>query len=287
MEKISDEDGNEYLIFESPDDGNCFYHSLASWYRLHGYDPAEMNQVALRAAVVKQKLVAANTNYADGAINMNTYPTLNSYKANIMNKMGRNGQWAHPLNDTVVDAAAVALGINIHVINVDEDYEYTTANPAGAALIHMHRINRNHFNLLIPVEDLTPVMEAEMAAIEAEKRKPRPSAKKASAKTRKASAAAAKSNSNSGSGSGSNGLILAMKKIRIKKPSATRKVSVKIPKKGPYLPLYKKGFTPDNIKRLQKEYDMKQENILSSDVWFLRNILGKSSLNSSNLESSN
>lgn len=309
-EIVHDTKGKEYEVFESPDDGNCFYHSLETWYRLHGY---EANQVELRKAVIEEKLKGAKNAYNAGAINTNAYPTLNSYKANIKDKMGKNGQWAHPLNDTVVDEAARAFGINIYVVNEDEGYDYSTENPEASAMLYLHRIHGNHFNLLIPVEELTPEIEEAWEELKKErkatastatrkrriaKKAPSPPSRKASKSPNRGAASAAKIDKYL------NNLGINLNKMRIapgrttrssaaaaagksrnqaapaagagKSPSNTRKAA-SLNKSGPFANLYRKGFTPNNIAVLKKIHGLKQRNILSANEGYLHGLLGHSS----------
>ena len=292
--------------FESADDGNCLYYSLESWLRMNG---APMSHMTIREATADYMLSRALADYNAGLVDTDEFPTYDSYVTGIEG-MKKPNTWFSNLGDRAVEAAAMMLGRNIHVVNWDYatgriGFEYTAEVPGAVETIHVLRTGNNHYDLLMPEVELAaePGMMAEWEALKAERAVAATAKSRAAnqqinrlvkkAKTRKVAGVTKKGIQNmvnAGTNLGSIAAMLNLSPGSESNAKPKRAVAAKTKKAAPikldpYVNLYQAGLDPMNIDTLLG-FGLKKKDILAMNRRELFGLVGKELLNYSSSSSS-
>jgi hypothetical protein len=141
---FEDETGFQFIDVEG--DGNCFFHTMAMFYRFNGNE--SKTQDILRQQLVKHML----DHYAD-------YEPYGITKEEIED-FRKDGTWNNDVGDLVVPAAATAFNIRIKLYDLKPA---TKVPPARKRIIlhtypeegnyketaHILRVNKGHFGFLV------------------------------------------------------------------------------------------------------------------------------------------
>jgi hypothetical protein len=142
-------------------DGNCFFNTLATFYKIKG-EPEAGDYAALR-----KKIVDYMREHADELLpyvnveNINTGNSPMDYVQAELDKLEKLGAWNSQLGDFISQMATRALGVTIIVHDwnaADNAFRtYTLEADAPRYVIHMLRVDNNHYELLYPAADIQDI----------------------------------------------------------------------------------------------------------------------------------
>lgn len=271
-----------------------------------------MGHMDIRVATADYMLGRALADYNAGLVDTDEFPTYDSYVAGIQG-MKKPNTWFSNLGDRAVEAAAMALGRNIRVMNWNYssgrfDFEYTAEVPGAVETINILRTGNNHYDLLMPYAEISanPGMMAEWEVLKAERAatataKSRTADKQINrlvkkAKTRKVRGVTKKGIQNMVNTGTNLGTIATMLNLSLsnssennikprKSTTVTKPKKVKTVTRDPYVNLYKVGLDPMNIDTLL-EFGLKKKDILSMNRKELFDLVGRELFNYSSSSSS-
>jgi hypothetical protein len=141
---------------DQPPDGNCFFHSIATFMknRDSGY-PDNLHSRLRKAMYEYFKSTEGREKYE---------PFVENYNKEV-EEFKRDKYWSSQLNDIVVNAMADYFNMEIHIFNFDtskrpsELFEYVIEPNAfnnaknNRMIINLLRTGNNHFDLLFNIDD--------------------------------------------------------------------------------------------------------------------------------------
>jgi hypothetical protein len=152
-----DEQLDELALIRIPsiDDGNCFFYTLESFFKLRKKDMG--NYVKIRKLIVDH-MKANKYSLLDFLTlnNLNNNANIDKYLDDELKELARSGAWDSQVGDFVSQMAPGALDLNIVVYDWDGESMNVYRNdvPTADDTIHMLRINNNHYDLLLPMGEL-------------------------------------------------------------------------------------------------------------------------------------
>ena len=145
----------EFQYVQVPDDGDCFFHSIAAYYartgeRVEGIkDPT--NPLELRRYIVKEfiKMVGENSDLRS---------TLSNKNISSIKDLAKRGVWARNSFDTMISVVPAILHINLEIYGVYPDtgqFIITRTMYEGDARSTISLfLASNHYGLLYPIDGI-------------------------------------------------------------------------------------------------------------------------------------
>jgi hypothetical protein len=154
-----------FARLESPNDGNCFFYSLETYFKMKETCLAEKDHMELRGDLVAY-LLAHSEKFRPFVVReykvkseVQRLRYLDAYIRSEIKKIGKSNIYDTDLGDIMPQEATNAFKIRIVIHN----WRWTTLDFAQIDLkpddgeykhtIHLLRMNENHFDLLYPIQE--------------------------------------------------------------------------------------------------------------------------------------
>jgi hypothetical protein len=159
--------GLGFKHLESPDDGNCFFTSLETYFKLVESPLAEKDHMDLRSMLVDYLLAHADkfrpfvVKEYKVKSEKQRLKYLDAFITKEIKELGKPNVYDTQLGDIVPQEATNAFNVRIVIHNwkwtplTFDIFDLAPDAGAPAHTIHLLRVNENHFDLLFPTPEFT------------------------------------------------------------------------------------------------------------------------------------